>query len=68
MQIMYKIKVHIKNVLTRTSSSCSSSATASDIIGKLQIDNISATYANLSIMFLQSVRHDLFEKNVEEGG
>ena len=67
MQIMYEIKVHMK-VLTGTSSSCYSSVTTANIIGKLQIDNISATYANLSIMFFQSVRHDLFEKNVEEGG
>ena len=34
----------------------------------LQTDNISATYANLSIMFFQSIRHEPFEKNVEEGG
>ena len=33
-----------------------------------QIGNISAAYANLSIMFLQSIRHDLFEKKYEEGG
>ena len=33
-----------------------------------QISNISAAYANPSIMFFQSVRHDPFEKTVEEGG
>ena len=33
-----------------------------------QFGNISAAYANLSIMFFQSIRHDLFEKNVKEGG
>ena len=49
-------------------SSCSSSARASTVIGKPQIGNISAAYANLPIMFFQSIRHDPFEKNVEEGG
>ena len=33
-----------------------------------EIGNISATYANLPIMFFQGIRHDPFEKNVEEGG
>ena len=32
------------------------------------IGNISAAYANLPIMFFQGIRHDPFEKNVEEGG
>ena len=38
------------------------------MIGKLQIGNISAAYADTSTMFFQSVRHDPFEKNVDEGG
>ena len=36
-------------------------------MGKLQIDNISAAYANLSVMFFQSIRDDPFSINVEEG-
>ena len=35
---------------------------------KPQIGNISATYANLSIMFFQKISHNLFEKDVEEAG
>ena len=35
---------------------------------KSQIGNTSAVFANLYIMFFQSIRHDPFEKNVEEGG
>ena len=27
-----------------------------------------AAYSNLSIMFFHSITHDLFEKNIEEGG
>ena len=30
--------------------------------------NISATYANLPLMFFQSIRHDPFEKIAKEGG
>ena len=37
------------------------------VIGKSQIGNISAAYANLPIMFFQGIRHVPFEKNVEEG-
>ena len=38
---------------TSVSSSCSFSA-----IGKSQIDNNSAAYANLSVMFFQSISHN----------
>ena len=38
------------------------------IIGKPQICNISAAYANLSIMTFQSIRHNLLEENDEESG
>ena len=48
----------------RASSSCSFSAKAS-MICKPQIGNSSAAYANLSIMFFQSIRYILFEKNVD---
>ena len=62
--------VQVLSILsTRASCSCSSSARASFcVIGKPQIGNISAAYVNLSFMFFQSIRHDPFEKNVEEGG
>ena len=30
--------------------------------------NIAAAYANHPIKFYQSIRHDSFEENVEEGG
>ena len=33
-----------------------------------QIGNGSSAYANLSIMFFQSIRHNPFEKNLEKGG
>ena len=36
--------------------------------GKSQIGNISAAYADLSIMSFLSIRHDPLEKNDEEGG
>ena len=66
--ILYLVQV-LSRLSTRASSSCSSSARASTyVIGKPQIGNISAAYANLPIMFFKGIRHDPFEKNVEEGG
>ena len=65
--ILYLVQV-LSRLSTRASSSCSSSARASMFIGKPQIGNISAPYANLPIMFFQGIRHDPFEENVEEGG
>ena len=59
--ILYLVQV-LSRLSTRASSSCS------HVIGKPQIGNISAAYANLPIMFFQGIRHDPFEKNVEEGG
>ena len=59
--ILYLVQV-LSRLSTRASSSCSF------VIGKPQIGNISAAYANLPIMFFQGIRHDPFEKNVEEGG
>ena len=39
---------------------------STNVIGKSQIGNTSAAYANLSIMAFQKIRHNTFEKNVEE--
>ena len=64
--ILYIVQ-DLSRLSTRASSSCSFSARAY-IIGKPQIGNISAAYANLPIMFFQGIRHDPFEKNAEEGG
>ena len=47
--ILYLVQV-LSRLSTRASSSCSSSARASMFIGKPQIGNISAPYANLPIM------------------
>ena len=38
----------------------------SQLESKQQIGNISAAYANLPIMLFQGIRHDPFEKTVEE--
>ena len=65
--ILYLVKV-LWTLSTRASSSCSSSAEASMSSANRRFGNISATYANLPIIFFQGIRHDPFEKNVEEGG
>ena len=62
--ILYFVQV-LSRVSSVVSSSCSSCIY---VISKLQIINISAACANLSIMTFQSIRHDLFKKNDEEGG
>ena len=62
--ILYLVQVLLR-LSTRASSSCSSSARASM---SSQIGNISAAYANLPIMLFQGIRHDPFEKNVEDDG
>ena len=69
LSILYFVQV-LSRLSIRASSSCSSSARASMSSAnyKPQIGNISATYANLPIMFFQGIRHDPFEKNVEESG
>ena len=63
--ILYLVQVLLR-LSARASCSCSSSTSYYSIyvIGKLQINNISAAYAILSIMF----RYDLLNQNVEEGG
>ena len=63
----YTLCRFLSRLSARASSSCSSSARAS-MSSRPQIGNISAAYANLPIMFFQGIRHDPFEKNVEEGG
>ena len=37
------------------------------VISKLQNGNSSAAYADLTIMFFQSIRHNPFQKSLEEG-
>ena len=65
--ILYFISVS-STLSTRASSSCSSSASESMSVANRRLVNISAAYAILFYMFVQSIRHDPFEKNVEEGG
>ena len=66
--ILYLVQV-LSRLSVRASSSCSSSARASMSSANCNISgNISAAYANLPIMFFQGIRHDPFDKNVEDGG
>ena len=57
--------LHLVQVLSRLlikdSSSCSSSTRASLPLANSKLINTSATYASLSIIFFQSIRHDPFE-------
>ena len=64
--ILYLVQV-LSRLSTRVSSFCTSSARASMSSANRRLV-ISAAYANLPIMFFQGIRHDPFEKNVEEGG
>ena len=64
--ILYLVQVLLR-FSTWASCSCSSSATASVWLANCRLI-ISAAYANLSIMFFQSIRHNLFNQNVEEDG
>ena len=65
--ILYLVQV-LSRLSTRASRSCSSSPRATMSSANRRLLNISAAYANLPIMFFQGIRHDPFEKNVEEGG
>ena len=65
--ILYLVQVLLR-LSTRTSKILLFLSQSIYVIGKPQIGNISAAYANLTIMFFQSIRNDLFEKFVEEGG
>ena len=64
--ILYLVQV-LSRLSSRASSSCSSSARASLSSANCRLV-IFLLYAYLSIMFFQRIRHDPFEKNVEEGG
>ena len=58
--ILYLVPV-LSRLSTRAVSFCSP-----QLIGKPQISSISAASAKFSIIFFQSIRDYLFEKNVEE--
>ena len=58
--ILYLVQVLLK-LSTTASGSCSSTARAPNVTGKLQIGNSSVVYAYLSIMFFRVIRHNPFE-------
>ena len=65
--ILYLVQV-LSKLSTRASSSCSASVRTSMSSENRKLVIFSAAYANLLIMLFQGIRHDMFEKNVEEGG
>ena len=66
MSTLYLVQV-LSRLSTRVPSSCSSSARA-PCYQQTKIGYITAATAHISIMFFLGIRHDSFEKDVEEGG